>query len=125
MKRFFVNDRGAAAVEFGLAILPVMFFILGIIQTSYVLWADNLLHFAVDTAARCGAIGSTTSPCDVSGSMVTTAETVFKPLTGGTFTNNSTCSAGGTGNGLVGTYNIRILTVNLTLTAGSCYPILS
>jgi Flp pilus assembly protein TadG len=125
MKRLFANDRGAVAVEFGLAFLPVMFFILGIIQTAYVLWADNLLHFAVDTAARCGAIGSTTPPCDDVGGMVTTATAVFQPLTGATFTNNATCSAGGTGNGLVGTYNVRFILVNLTLTANSCYPALS
>jgi Flp pilus assembly protein TadG len=125
MKRLFVNDRGAVAVEFGLAILPVMFFILGIIQTAYVLWADNLLHFAVNTAARCGAIGSTTPPCDDSGGMVTTANSVFQPLTGATFTNNASCSAGGSGNGLNGTYNIRFILVNLTLTASSCYPALS
>jgi Flp pilus assembly protein TadG len=125
MKRLFANDRGAAAVEFGLAILPVMFFILGIIQTAYVLWADNLLHFAVDTAARCGAIGSTTPPCDDTGGMVTTANAAFRPLTGATFTNNATCSAGGTGNGLVGTYTIQVIGVNVTLTADSCYPSLS
>jgi Flp pilus assembly protein TadG len=121
MKRLFANDRGAVAVEFSLAILPVMFFILGIIQTAYVLWADNLLHFAVDTAARCGAIGSSTPPCDEAGGMIAAANTVFRPLTGASFTPNPSCPTGG----LLGEYTIDVLGVNLTLTAYSCYPVLS
>jgi hypothetical protein len=91
------------------------------------------LHISVDTAARCGGIGSTTSPCDGSGTsaMITTANTVFQPLTGATFSNNSSCSVdlgtGLRGTGLQGMYQISIglgprFAMNLTLTASSCYP---
>jgi Flp pilus assembly protein TadG len=122
----FKDNRGATAVEFALVALPVLFFILGIIQVGYVVWVDNLLHISVNTAARCGAIQSTTSPCAGSGSanMITTANTVFRPLSGATFStsNNGTCIADG-GAGLTGTYRINfLLAVNLTLTAKSCYP---
>ncbi len=135
---FFRNNRGATAVEFALVALPVMAFIIGIIQFGWIVWVDNLLHISVDTASRCGAIGSVTSPCDGAGpvnggsitNMITTANTVFRPLTGATFTDNSGCSVGaGTGlqsSGLVGTYHISIglavFAMNLTLTAQSCYP---
>jgi hypothetical protein len=136
---FFRNNRGATAVEFALVSLPVMGFIIGIIQFGWIVWVDNLLHISVDTASRCGAIGSLTSPCDGAGprviggsitNMITTANTVFQPLTGATFTDNSSCSvdAGSTlqGSGLVGTYHISIglggFAMNLTLTAQSCYP---
>jgi Flp pilus assembly pilin Flp len=63
----FKNNRGAAAVEFALMALPVMEFIIGIIQFGWVVWVDNLLHISVDTASRCGAVGSTTSPCGGAG----------------------------------------------------------
>jgi Flp pilus assembly protein TadG len=129
---FFKNNRGAAAVEFALVALPAMAFMIGIIQFGWVMWVDNLLHISVDTASRCGAIGSTTAPCDGSGTsaMITTANTVFQPLTSATFTNNSSCSvdagSGLAGSGLVGTYQINIglglFSMNLTLTAQSCYP---
>jgi len=135
---FFRNNRGATAVEFALVALPVMAFIIGIIQFGWIVWVDNLLHISVDTASRCGAIGSVTSPCGGAGpvnggsiaNMITTATTVFQPLTGATFTDNSSCSVGvGTGlqgSGLVGTYHISIglavFAMNLTLTAQSCYP---
>ena len=139
---FFKNNRGAAAVEFALVALPVMGFIIGIIQFGWVVWVDNLLHIAVDTASRCGAIGSTTSPCDGPGphvaggstaNLVSTATTVFQPLTpkANTFTDNIDCfvdaGTGLQGTGLTGTYRINIglgpkFGLNLTLTASSCYP---
>jgi Flp pilus assembly pilin Flp len=138
---FFKNNRGAAAVEFALVALPVMAFIMGIIQFGWVVWVDNLLHISVNTASRCGAIGSTTSPCDGPGpvnggsiaNMTTAANTVFEPLTGATFADNTGCSVdvgtGLQGSGLVGSYHVSIglgiLAMNLTMTAQSCYPTVS
>jgi Flp pilus assembly protein TadG len=120
MKALIKNSQGATAVEFGLVALPVLLFILGIIQTAWIVWAGNLLYLSVDTAARCGAVNSTTAPC--TGVMTTTASAVFSPLTGATFAANTTCSSDG-GSGLVGTYTVSILSIsNLTLTARSCYP---
>src|ERR1700757_1705021 len=78
---FLKDNRGATAVEFALVALPIMLFIIGIMQTAYLVWADNLLHISVDTAARCGAVQSTTTPCNGSGlpNMQSTATTVFRP----------------------------------------------
>ena len=39
---FFRNNRGATAVEFALVALPVMAFIIGIIQFGWIVWVDNL-----------------------------------------------------------------------------------
>ncbi len=126
----FKNNRGATAVEFALVALPVLMLIFGIIQTGYVVWADNLLHISVDAAARCGAVNSATSPClgKTLANMQSTATTVFGPLSGATFSNNATCSADG-GSGLIGTYHVTIglgsIGFNLNLTAKSCYPTVS
>jgi Flp pilus assembly protein TadG len=129
MKLLFKNNRGATAVEFALVMLPVLMFIIGIMQVAWIVWVDNLLHVAVDTASRCGAISSsTTRPC-ASGNMTTTANLVFAPLSGATWSNNSGCSGGSTG--LTGSYTVNILGVGglkwfraltLTMTAKSCYP---
>jgi Flp pilus assembly protein TadG len=119
--KFLQNNRGATAVEFALVALPVLVFILGIIQTSWIVWIDNLLKVSVQTAARCGAIQSMTSPCNGT-NMVSTATAVFSPMSGATFSPNAACSADN-GSGLVGTYKVSILfVVNLSLTADSCYP---
>jgi Flp pilus assembly pilin Flp len=126
MKKLFRNNRGTTAVEFAIVIVPVLLFIVGIIQTACIVWADNLLHIAVDTATRCGAVTtSSTAPCSGSGltNMKNTANAVFAPFIG-TQPNwqlNTNCSAGSTG--LVGTYQVSIISiVNLTLTASSCFP---
>ena len=121
MRTVFRDNRGAAIVEFAIVALPVFVFILGIIQTGWLVWVDNLLHVSVDAAARCGAVNSTTTPCvgSSTSNMITTANTVFLPLNGASFVTNPNC----TGAGLVGTYNATIVfVVNLTFTAKSCYP---
>ena len=125
MRSLFKNNRGTTAVEFALVALPVFLFIFGIMQTGLIVWTDNLLYVSVNTAARCGAVNSTTPPCSGSGSanMINTANLVFQPMSGATFSNNSNCTAG---TGLVGTYIVSIgSVVNLTLTAQSCYPTVS
>ena len=120
MLRILRNNHGAAAVELALISLPVIFFIFGIIQTAWMVWANTLLSIATDTAARCGAVGSTTPPCN-GGDMITTANQVFAPLTGASFSAN-TCT---NGVGLIGTYSVTMVFLDLTLTAKSCYPTLA
>jgi len=121
MKKLIRNHRGGAMVEFGLVSLPVVLFIFGILQTAWIVWAGNLLQVSVDTAARCGAVGSITFPCN-GPDMVTTANSVFGPLSGANFTNNTGCS----GSGLVGTYTITFgFVVNIMVAARSCYPTVS
>jgi Flp pilus assembly protein TadG len=120
---FLKNNRGATAVEFALVALPVLYFILAIMQTAYIVWIVNLLHDSVDTAARCGAVGSTTSPCSGSGlaNMQSTANVIFAAANAAgspTFPANN-CS----GSGLTMAYNVTIVfVVKLPLTASSCYP---
>lgn len=125
MRRLLKNNQGASAVEFALVSLPVIVFIFGIMQTAWIVWANNLLNIAVDTAARCGAVSSTTRPCYGS-DMVRAAQEVFGPLDGASFSaNGSSCTTDG-GVGLVGTYTVNIaFVVNVTMTAKSCYPMSS
>jgi Flp pilus assembly protein TadG len=121
MQKLFRDNRGGSVVEFSLLSLPVVVFLFGIMQTGWLLWADNLLNVAVDAAARCGGVGSTISPCNAD--LVTTAQQVFGPLSGASFSlNGSSCATNG-GIGLVGTYTMNIaFAFNVTITAKSCYP---
>lgn len=125
MLRFLRDTSGAAALEFSVAFLPFITLILGVMQVSYLLWIDGLLHYAVEEAARCSAVGSTTYPCAGSGAsnMVTTADSLFgmavAAIPNGTFGANSSC----TGSGLTASYSITfLLTMPVTLHASSCYP---
>ena len=127
---FLKNNSGASAVEFALVAPVIVAFIAGILQFGYVLWVDNLLHYAVDAAARCGGVGSTTAPCPNPNdrsvtAMTAAANAVFAPAVHMPTIKNLNFSANcaGTGSGLTGTLTISILKLkNLQLTANSCYP---
>jgi Flp pilus assembly protein TadG len=138
--RFLRNNSGATALEFALVFPAFLAFVLGIVHVGYVVWIDNLLHYSVETAARCSAVGSTTYPCAGSGTanMTTAAENLFQQaiarsnIPSGTFTALSPCS----GSGLQGSYTVgfllspsepvnsvlRFLHLAVTVTANSCYP---
>jgi len=121
MWKVFRENRGTAIVEYALAALPVVLLTFGIMQTAWIVWIDNLLTVSVDAAARCGGVGSTTYPCAGS-DMVSTANAVFRPLSGASFSAN-TCT---NGVGLIGTYSITFLFVlDMRVTAKSCYPSLA
>jgi hypothetical protein len=129
--RFLKNNSGAAGLEFALVLPAVIAFLTGIAQVGYILWIDNLLHYSVQTATRCGAVngpsGPYTYPCAGPGTanMTTAAKNLFQQavafsaIPAGTFTALSPCS----GSGLQGTYTVSfLLAVPVTVTAKSCYP---
>ena len=128
MRKFFRDNRGAALVEYALVALPVLLFMIGIMQTAWVVWIDNLMTISVNAAARCGGIKSNISPCPttstwsdvaaVEAGMEAAANTMFG-IGGATFSAN-TCT---NGVGLIGNYSISFLfIVDITVTAKSCYP---
>jgi len=125
--QFFKNNSGATALEFALVFPAVIAFIIGIAQVGYLLWIDNLLHYSLETASRCSAVGSTTYPCAGSGTtnMTTAAKNLFSmavatsDIPSGTFF-AYTCSGG---SGLQASFTVRVLLVApVTVTANSCYP---
>jgi Flp pilus assembly protein TadG len=125
--RFFKNNSGTTALEFALVFPAVIAFILGVAQIGYLLWIDNLLHYSVETASRCSAVGSTTFPCAGSGTanMATTATNLFSmavatsEIPSGTFS-DYVC---GGGSGLQASFTVNfLLVVPVTVTANSCYP---
>lgn len=56
---FWRDRRGASAVEFGLLLPVFVVMILGTISVSQLMFAVNSLHYAVEEAARCGAVNTT------------------------------------------------------------------
>jgi Flp pilus assembly protein TadG len=133
MTRFFNDERGATALEFAIAFPPILFLTLGIFQTALFVWTDNLLHYAVDVAARCAAVSSTKAPC--TGDLETTASGVFNasmPASWNfgtvTFPNgdtNPSCTANAKGITMKFTATLRLVPLPssyATMTAQSCYP---
>lgn len=54
------GTRGAAAVEFALVVPLVLLFTVGIIDVGRLLWTQTTLDRAVQAAARCAAVDTTT-----------------------------------------------------------------
>jgi Flp pilus assembly protein TadG len=51
-RRFFRNESGAAAVEFGMVLLPFLALLMAIIESAIVLFAGQVLQSATTNAAR-------------------------------------------------------------------------
>jgi len=63
LARFKCDTRGVAAIEFAIVIVPLLLFMLGVIEFSRAYWAKEALQqTAVDTA-RCMGLGLSTSGC--------------------------------------------------------------
>ncbi len=58
LKSFIADRRGVGTIEFALTALAFFGLMLGIVEFGRVLWIANSLHMAVQQAARCGAIAS-------------------------------------------------------------------
>jgi Flp pilus assembly protein TadG len=146
------DNSGATALEFAFIFPAVVVFILGIMHVTYALWIDNLTHYAVDSAARCGAIyqvgisvpsypcacPTAASPCTstTTDMMLATATSVLSKgviaasIPSTTFVTNTSC----TGSGLSGSYTVgflkapsatgylSFLATAITVNAKSCYP---
>jgi Flp pilus assembly protein TadG len=60
--RFGADISGAAAVEFGMILWPLMLLVVGIMDGGRMLWTQNSLQYAVEQAARY-AVTSCTTTC--------------------------------------------------------------
>src|SRR5580698_7286120 len=58
-RRHIVRDcRGATAVEMAIALPIVLLMIFGVIEVAAMMWTQLTLSFAVQAAARCGAVNA-------------------------------------------------------------------
>jgi Flp pilus assembly protein TadG len=120
------NDHGSTALEFALVVPVVLAFVLGTIQIAIMLWADNLLFFSVDLAARCAAVGSTNSPCQ--STMAATVTNAMPSSSIGTLTTASNSNCTGNNVGVSATFTIDFLVFpwpknsKPALHANSCQP---
>jgi len=119
VRRLVRDCSGAVAVEFLIVLGPMLLLLLGIFDIGLAMLTEARINFAVEAAAKCGAIGATCASLpqtaaygasiaglpglDASGFLVTTA----------------TC-----GINVTATYAYTgVVLPAITLSAGACYPI--
>jgi len=140
------DTRGATAVEFALLVPLLIAMFLGIFEFGRAIWVQGILDYAVEQAARCASVNTTT--CSSTTTTQTFAGQQATPLP----SNTPSCPAGATcpvftasqpaagtcagENKVTATYNFAFLSIgtlpllkaapfptSVTLSSQSCYPI--
>jgi Flp pilus assembly protein TadG len=121
--RLRTRDDGASAVEFALVFPVFILFVLGIFEFSRALWMQSLLDYAVQTAARCGAIDTTN--CSSTTATIAYAVQQSQPLTvpSGDFTAAAQSCGSQVAVSLPFSFIVpHILPFSITLSSQACYP---
>jgi Flp pilus assembly protein TadG len=122
LRAFFTSQNAAVAAEFAMVIPAMLLLTLGTINLGVMSFAMTNLHYAVQTAARCGAINATT--CGTTGDTQTYAASVYY---GPVITPSFTATVSATCSSVTGTGTFHFVTgvtsTPMTLSASACYPL--
>jgi Flp pilus assembly protein TadG len=115
------NCRGTTAVEFGIILPAVITLFVGTLYLCMGLLVVGSLQFAVEDAARCASVNTTT--CSSSSAITTYASgRYFGPGSAPTFTYSAT----GCGHTVSGSTNyaanLGFKTVTIPISAAACFP---
>jgi hypothetical protein len=113
------NCEGAIAVEFAVMLFPMLLLICGTFDTGFALLAETRITFAVEAAAKCGAVNTTLcgSPTETAAYGASIAAVPGLDASGFVVT-TAACGISVKANH---PYAGMVLPV-VTLTAGACYP---
>ena len=121
LKRLLRNDEGAAAVEFAIYSTAFFAMLFGGIYASILGYTSSSLHAAVESAARCRAMGTT---CTDATTTENFAAAKFHNLTGNTATFTATSPACGNQVTATMNYDLKFIIAQRTvaLSAAACFP---
>jgi Flp pilus assembly protein TadG len=116
-------------VELAVALPILLLLIVGVIEVSFMMWTQLSLNYAVEQAARCGALNTTACNTSAKIQSYAAAQAFGIPdLTTANFTvSQAGATACGTGAQVTASYDFEsmvmgILPYSLTIRATSCYP---
>ena len=117
------EEGGASAIEFALVFPVFILMVLGIFEFSRALWTSSLLNYAVQAAARCSAVDSTT--CGSAADTVSYAVQNSSPLAipSGDFSASTQNCGSQVSVTFPFTFIVpQLLPFDITLSAQACYP---
>ncbi len=123
MRGLFRATQGATAIEFAL-VAPVLFLTLfGAIEFGRLMWTQSALHYAVEQAARCASVNTTTcgTASQIASYAASTVSALNIPSSAFTATLNSSC-----GHQVLASLNYQFVATGLfpytpVLTAQACF----
>lgn len=120
MKPALRGKDGITTIEFALVLGPLLILLTGIVKVGEVMWVQNALNYAVEEAARCGAVNATV--CATPGEIQTYAANAAGSGLAATYT----ASPQGCGSNVTATYTVTVsapfLNFSIPLNANACYP---
>lgn len=121
--RVWHERNGNAAVEFALLAPVFLLMLLGIVEFGRLFWTQSSLQHAVEAAARCAAINSSTCASDAQTESYAAAEVFGQSVGASAFT----VSRGACGTQVKAQVKYAftvpaLFPYNITLNAQSCYP---
>lgn len=131
LRRWGSAKSGGAAVELGLVLPLLIAMVYGVIEAGRLFWTASVLQFAVEQAARCAVVNTTT--CSGSGSNTAQCYAAAWALGLGLSCSNFTLAscAGGNGEEVSISYTFQSMAMEIlpggslfsvNINAGSCYP---
>ena len=119
---FVSGDAGSSAVEFALVIPLVIALLFGTISIGSLMYANSMLHFATQDAARCGAVKA--NICTDNTATRTYAQNLYKgPTAAPTFVATTTASCSSVTATATFTVITGVRVFPITLNASACYPL--
>jgi Flp pilus assembly protein TadG len=117
------SDSGAVAIEFAVLFTAAMLFVLGLVEFGRALWYQSTLDYAVQSAARCGAVNATACGTVAAIQQYAVSMAPGLPVT----TSNFTVTSPSCGVQVVGRYTFQtivpqLLPYTMNLSATACFP---
>ena len=115
------SDRGTAAVEFAIVGPIFLMLIIGLIYTCMLLFTMGSMQFAVEEGARCASVQTTV--CTNNATTISHAlGAYYGPIAAPTFTSSLAACGHVVSSTTSFSFNMGLSSVNVPLTATSCFP---
>jgi Flp pilus assembly protein TadG len=116
--------EGSTSIEFAIVALPLVMFIIGLMEFGMAIWTQSAMQFAVEQAARCATVNTTL--CATPAQVTTYASSVL--LAPGASSISFSFIAATCGNQVSATTTFSLLLSAMfpnafTLSAMSCHPL--
>jgi Flp pilus assembly protein TadG len=122
LRDYWGEEHGGGAAEFAIVALPFSALIFAIIHLSLMFYASQNLQFAVEGAARCSSVMSSTT-CNSAGAVQTYAAGLYK---GPNISPSFAYSTAGCGHTVTGTgsytLNAVFVSTSVPMSVTACFP---
>lgn len=120
-RRALADRSGTAAVEFAMVLPAFVVLIVGAIWTAQLLYAASSLRYAVEAAARCAAVNTTTCTSNATTQTYASGKYYGPVSPAPTFVASSAACGQNVTGSLTFTLNTGVTSISVPLSASACF----